>query len=303
MLEKAIGHMSGTSEWPLDCLEIKPMNILNRTAFAAALLATPATALAADTRDVVTQAMTELMVEKKIDVIDRYFAEPYIQHNQSVATGLAAFKGLANAVIAGNPAFDYQMIRVLADGDIGIAHGIYEGFGEVPLVAFDVFRVEDGKVVEHWDNLAPVAPPNPSGRSQTDGPVAVTDHDRTDANKALVANFVDTVLIGGAFDRIGDYFDGNTYIQHNSHIADGVSGLAAGLKAQADAGISMRITRRHALYGDGNFVLVLSEGDISGQPTAFYDLFRVENGKIAEHWDVISPILPDSEAANQNGKF
>ena len=61
------------------------------------------------------------------------------------------------------------MVRLLADGDIGIAHGIYEGFGETPLIAFDIFRVADGKIVEHWDNLQPVAPPNPSGRSQTDG--------------------------------------------------------------------------------------------------------------------------------------
>lgn len=279
------------------------MNILKHAALATALLTIPATAIAADTRDVVTNAMNELMVEKNIDIIDRYFAEPYIQHNQTVPTGLDAFKGLAGAVIAGNPAFNYQMIRIIADGDIGIAHGIYEGFAEVPLVAFDVFRVENGKIVEHWDNLAPVAPPNPSGHSQTDGPTDVADHDRTEANKKLVGDFIDTVLIGGAFDKIGGFFDGDSYIQHNSNIADGLSGLGAGLKALADAGVSMRITKRHALYGEGNFVLALSEGDISGQPTAFYDLFRVENGKIAEHWDVISPILPDSEAVNKNGKF
>ncbi|MCR9137568.1 MAG: nuclear transport factor 2 family protein [Alphaproteobacteria bacterium] len=279
------------------------MNILKSAALAAALLTPSASTFAAETGEVVKQAMTALMIEKNINAIDRNFAEPYIQHNQTVPTGLEAFKGLAAAVIAGNPAFNYQMIRVFADGDIGITHGIYQGFGEMPLVAFDIFRVEDSKIVEHWDNLAPVAPANPSGRSQTDGPVEIGDREKTDANKALVANFYDTVLIGGAFDTIGDYFDGDTYIQHNSNIADGVSGLGAGLKALADAGISMRISKRHALYGEGNFVLVLSEGDISGTPTAFYDLFRVENGKIAEHWDVISPILPDSEAANTNGKF
>lgn len=279
------------------------MKFLTRIALAAALLTTPSPVFAADTGEVVKQALTDVMVTKNVDVIDRYFDEPYIQHNQAVATGLEAFKSLAATVIAGNPAFSYRMVRVFADADIGVAHGIYEGFGDMPLVAFDVFRVEDGKIVEHWDNLAPLAPDNPSGRSQTDGPVTVSDHDRTEANKALVADFVDTVLIGGAFDAIGSYFDGDAYIQHNSNIADGVSGLGAGLQALADAGITMRITRRHAVYGEGNFVLVVSEGDISGQPTAFYDLFRVENGKIAEHWDVIAPILPISEAANTNGKF
>jgi predicted SnoaL-like aldol condensation-catalyzing enzyme len=45
----------------------------------------------------------------------------------------------------------------------------------------------------------------------------------------------------------------------------------------------------------------MSEGEFAGVPTAFFDLFRVENGKISEHWDVISEI--PSEMAHQNGKF
>ncbi|MEP3280396.1 MAG: nuclear transport factor 2 family protein [Stappiaceae bacterium] len=253
--------------------------------------------------EMVKTAMTELMVNKNVAAVDTYFGEPYIQHNQAVPSGLDGLKGLAQQAIAGNPAFNYQMIRFIVDGDIGITHGIYEGFGPVPLVAFDVFRVEGGKIVEHWDNLSPVADKNPSGRTQTDGPVDVIDPDLTDANKALVSDFVSQVLIGGAFEKIGAYFDGDAYIQHNSSIGDGLSGLTAGLKTLAEAGITMRIDKLHQVYGEGNFVLTLSEGTVADAPTAFYDLFRVDNGKIAEHWDVISPIVPADTAANQNGKF
>jgi predicted SnoaL-like aldol condensation-catalyzing enzyme len=57
------------------------------------------------------------------------------------------------------------------------------------------------------------------------------------------------------------------------------------------------------VLGEGDFVLVVSEGSISGQPTAFYDLLRIENGKIAEHWDVVETIPPESEWKNRNGKF
>jgi len=71
----------------------------------------------------------------------------------------------------------------------------------------------------------------------------------------------------------------------------------------ADAGITMRITKNHYIYGEGNFVLAVSEGEFGGKPTAFYDLFRVKNGKIAEHWDVISTIVADDKAANKNGKY
>lgn len=279
------------------------MNIRTLTAAGLVSIGLTGIALAQDTGALVKTAVTELMINKNVDAIDTYFSEPYIQHNQSVPTGLDGLKALASQAIAANPAFKYQMIRFLADGDFGITHGIYEGFGPAPLVAFDVFRMENGKIVEHWDNLQPVAGMNPSAHSQTDGPTEVMDVGSTGANKALVSEFVETVLIGGAFDKLPVYFNGDAYIQHNSAIADGLTGLGEGLAALADAGIAMRITKLQKVLGQGNFVLTLSEGDISGQPTAFYDLFRVDGGKIAEHWDVISPIQPANVAANGNGKF
>ena len=279
------------------------MKLLKFATAAFVSLAFTSATFAASTKDIVTGAMTELMINKDLAAIDKYFAAPYIQHNQSVPDGIAGLKGLAGAAIANNPAFKYQLTRVMTDGDIGITHGIYTGFGKVPLVGFDVFRVKDGKIVEHWDNLSPQVANNPSGHSQTDGPVIVSDIENTAANKAVVSDFVSNVLIKGAFDKMPNYFDGDNYIQHNSNIADGLSGLGAGLKMLADTGVTMRIAKVHAVHGEGNFVLAMSSGDISGQPTAFFDLFRVENGKIAEHWDVISPILPDAKAANTNGKF
>jgi hypothetical protein len=45
------------------------------------------------------------------------------------------------------------------------------------------------------------------------------------------------------------------------------------------------------------------EGSIGGKPTAFFDLFRVENGKLAEHWDTVATIPDRSTWKNANGKF
>ena len=59
----------------------------------------------------------------------------------------------------------------------------------------------------------------------------------------------------------------------------------------------------HRVLGEGNFVLVVSEGKFGKKSTSFYDLFRVENGKIKEHWDVIETIPPRTEWKNENGKF
>ncbi|MBL8942455.1 MAG: hypothetical protein JNK45_04875, partial [Myxococcales bacterium] len=62
-------------------------------------------------------------------------------------------------------------------------------------------------------------------------------------------------------------------------------------------------TRVHRVLAEGNFVLVMSEGEYGGVATAFYDLFRVEGGKIAEHWDTIEPIPARESWKNPNGKF
>jgi predicted SnoaL-like aldol condensation-catalyzing enzyme len=71
----------------------------------------------------------------------------------------------------------------------------------------------------------------------------------------------------------------------------------------AKQGVTMKYDRIHKVLGEGNFVLVASEGTIAGQHTSFFDLFRVENGKIAEHWDTIEAILAKDQWKNSNGKF
>lgn len=65
----------------------------------------------------------------------------------------------------------------------------------------------------------------------------------------------------------------------------------------------MTYKRNHKILGEGNFVLSISEGIFLNEDVAFYDLFRIENGKIVEHWDVIENIPPRSEWKNDNGKF
>ena len=65
----------------------------------------------------------------------------------------------------------------------------------------------------------------------------------------------------------------------------------------------MAYTENHMILGEGNFVLSVSEGQFLGKHVAFYDLFRIENGKIVEHWDTIEEIPAKDKWMNSNGKF
>lgn len=227
-------------------------------------------------------------------------ANNYKQHNLAVADGLAGFGALLQALPKGSA--KVNTVRVFQDGAYVFAQTDYNFFG--PKIGFDIFRFDNGKIVEHWDNLQEKpADANPSGHTMIDGPTTTTDPGETAANKTLVKDFVNDILVNGRMEKIAGYFNGDNYIQHNPLIPDQLSGLGKALEAMAKQGITMKYDTIHKVLGEGNFVLVVSEGHLAGKHSAFYDLFRVENGKIAEHWDVIETIAPQSEWKNNNGKF
>lgn len=225
--------------------------------------------------------------------------ESYTQHNLGVADGVAGFGEALAALPEGSARVN--TVRVLRDGNFVIAHTDYDFFG--PKIGFDIFRFEDELIVEHWDNLQETAGPNPSGRSMVDGPTEITDLDKTDSNKAAVRNFVETVLMAGDMSNITQQVSAEQYDQHNPGIADGLDGLGDALAAFAEQGIVMAYDKLHGIFGEGNFVLTVSEGSLGGAPTSFYDLFRLEDGLIVEHWDVMETIAPAEEHKHGNGKF
>lgn len=280
--------------------------VVNKTVLAATILGVSATAGAA------TDA-TSLSIKDKavalIASIETGNPEPvayinpnkYIQHNLAVGDGLAGFGAVMQMLPVGGA--KANTVRAFQDGEYVVLHTEYNFFG--PKAGFDVFRFEEGLIVEHWDNLQEVAPANPSGRTQFDGPTAVTDLDKTVANKAVVADFVDTILMKGEMAKIGQFIgpaDGD-YLQHNPAVADGLSGLGQAIKALTEQGMPMIYTANHKILGQGNFVLSISEGEFLNKHVAFYDLFRIDNGMIVEHWDTIEAIPAQSEWKNSNGKF
>lgn len=231
-------------------------------------------------------------------------AEGYIRHNLAYGTGRDAFLGSVEYLASAPVKTTVKNIRAFEDGDKVFLQTICNFAGAGEQVAFDIFRFDaEGKIAEHWDNLAALAEHNPSGHTQTDGTMAVTDLDKTEANRKLVQDFLYDVMQGNNLEKTPGYFQGDTYIQHNTGIADGVSGLNAALAALAEQGIAMVYDEVHQVLAQGNFVLAVSEGTFGGAPTAYYDLWRVEDGKIAEHWDVMETIAERSTWANENGKF
>lgn len=71
----------------------------------------------------------------------------------------------------------------------------------------------------------------------------------------------------------------------------------------AKNGVSMIYDKVHMVLACGDYALGVSEGTFGGKPTTYYDLWRVENGKIVEHWDVMEEVILKEKWQNNNGKF
>ena len=231
-------------------------------------------------------------------------APGYIQHNLAYGTGADAFVGSVAYLASAPVKTTVNNIRAFEDGDKVFLQTVYNFAGAGEQVAFDLFRFDaDGKIAEHWDNLAAKVEPNPSGHTQVDGYNSLEDLDKTEENRELIKNFLHDVMQGKAPEKTPSYFDGDTYIQHNAGIADGLSGLGAALEALGKQGIQMIYNTVHQVLAEGNYVLAVSEGSFGGAPTSYYDLWRIKDGKIAEHWDVMETIAEKDTWQNQNGKF
>ena len=228
----------------------------------------------------------------------------YIQHNPFIPTGLEPF--IQMLPLLQEHGTTAENVRMFQDGNYIFMHNIWRNakpFGADEMVSFDIIRVDDnGKVAEHWDAMTPLVTQTASGRTQTDGAVTSKDADRTEANKALAKAMVEDLLMGKNPGRMPDYISAEKYDQHNPLIEDGLSGLVKAVNYLVSENNMFQYTRIHKVLGEGDFVLVISEGRWNGTTNAFYDLLRFEQGKAVEHWDVIQPV-PSMNLANGNTMF
>ncbi len=233
-----------------------------------------------------------------VEAINAYAGDRYTQHSTPVRDGKEGFIEFFADFTERNPVRDVEIIRAFEDGRHVFLHVVQTlNDGRYRYVTADIFDTDDhGNLIEHWDIIDELRDTATGSRSQIDGPTEPTDLDDTEANKQLVTRFVDEVLVAGDFDRLSDFVI-DDIAQHNPEIADGIASLRA-----FATGSAMRYIEVHKLVGSGNFVAVLAESELDAKRHAVIDLFRVEHGKIVEHWDVVEEITARDSWVN-SGKF
>ena len=223
----------------------------------------------------------------------------YIQHNPQTHEGSEGLAALFQRLAKTGPRVN--VVRAFEDGDFVFGHTEYDFASRK--IGFEVFRFEDGQAVEHWDNIQERIGPNPSGRTMVDGTVDVDHSQNTEATRAHVRLFIESVLIAKEFGLLPEFLDPNRYTEHNPGLGDGLSNLRPALEEMEKGRWKINYQRLHRVLAEGDFALSVTEGTHMGHHASFYDLFRIEGGKIVEHWDTIEKIAPRSEWKNDNGKF
>ena len=108
----------------------------------------------------------------------------YIQHNPQTHEGSEGLAALFKRLSRTSPRVN--IARIFEDGEYVFAHTEYDFASSK--IGFEVFRFEDDRVVEHWDNIQERQGPSPSGRSMVDGPTEATDLTMTEANRVVFAS-------------------------------------------------------------------------------------------------------------------
>jgi len=239
---------------------------------------------------------------KAREAIEKYTGARYTQHSTGVKDGKEGFLEFFEPFLQRNPERDIQLIRGWQDGQHVFVH-VYQSLngGEAKWVTADFFDTDDeGKIIEHWDVIAPYVEKTRSGRSNIDGPTEIVDLDRTEANKQHVREMIEHLMMrGGDVSQPERFINADSYLQHNPEVGDGL-GTTAALMRHPDR--KLWYERIVLLVGRGNFVATLCEATWEGQPYAQVDIFRLEDGLIVEHWDAVEPCPPEDELAN-SGKF
>jgi predicted SnoaL-like aldol condensation-catalyzing enzyme len=247
-----------------------------------------------------------------LEVADELVAENYIQHSPFQRSGRQALKDVFSVVPRSDEIPEEMRpspVTIIAENDLVVFVAVEElpepdGSGNYTTTHFNMFRIENGRLAEHWHpDQTPPCPDLPSAAEG--GPQPVTGVSGIEqfalleasspelaSNKRLVFD-VWRQLVDAGREEIADLYLAEDYIQHNPNAATGREGAKAYFATREDLPIETSIR--------GELVAMVAEGDLVVQvikvelpnpyredetyTTAWFDMFRIADGRLAEHWD------------------
>ena len=230
------------------------------------------------------------------EVLENYMGESYRQHSTGVPDGKAGFAQFFNDFFKRNPDRDIQIIRDFTDGNYVFMQVLQNlNGGTVQWVTADIFKADQNdRIIEHWDVIE--AYKKNLAHDQILGDYKIEDVDLTEKNKATVRLFLTEVMQNHDFTKFDNYV-AEDVISHVPEISDGSEAYKSYL-------LDHKVTYDFVfkVLGKGNWVVAYSKIIDQNQAQAHFDIFKLKNNKIVEHFTVTEPI-PKNEDLTNSGKF
>ncbi len=242
-------------------------------------------------KTIVLEFYKYIIGECDISLVDNYISDQYIQHNPTVKDGKSGLLEMITYLkqISKPAEQKSPIIRIMEDGDFVAVHLDLVFMGKRKAV-MDLFRLAGGKLAEHWDAIQDYPEQVTDEFSITGGTTAVESIALTDKNKSLVKSFLQEVINNQRKEVRTDYLS-HDYIEHNPEIVETAGRLDNYL---SDSSNRSKI-KIHRIIGEGNLVLLQSEGTKNERLFVFYDMLNIKDNQIVEHWSVEQEI-PDTQA-------
>jgi predicted SnoaL-like aldol condensation-catalyzing enzyme len=251
----------------------------------------------------VLRLYSEVLGQNKIDLVKELLATDYIQHNASVPGGPEGQIKLFESLQAKTPGLVATVKHVAADGDLVAVHWHAsatpdnEASGQAVV---DLFRLANGKIVEHWDVYQDVPATTASGNSlfsdvynYAQGAPMLSE-EQEEANKQMAVSAYSELFSQRKLELVDQYWDPR-YYQHNPMVPNGTAALKQFLQGMP-AGGGPAMSFSHTL-SDQDLVWTFIQMSMPGSSSSSglgVDIFRVVDGKIIEHWDVLPGMPPIS---------
>jgi predicted SnoaL-like aldol condensation-catalyzing enzyme len=309
MTLSALGRVNGHARKPF---ELEAHNRLLRwVAVVGAVLAAaaPVTLMAAPASQASDQAALEeqnkalilpiydeILNQGNTDLASGLFSDYLTQHDPRGGEGGAGQLALFDSLKSVTPGLVATVKHVAADRDLVAVHWQASATPDDEFsgqAVVDVWRVTGSTIVEHWDDFQDVPAQTTSGNSMfsdvytsTPGTPALSD-EQEEANREMVVWAFTELFNNRKLELLDQFFDPR-YFQHNPRIPNGTAGLGQ-LIASLPAGGGPRVNVSRSL-ADQDLVWAIQDRPGGLIQT---DIFRVANGKIVEHWDIL-PSAPTS---------
>jgi predicted SnoaL-like aldol condensation-catalyzing enzyme len=276
--------------------------------------------LTEQSRAIITDYATMRSSGQTYEAHNKYDAQLRVEHDPWVADGLGGDEAFIERRREAAPEkFDSVeryvnvMHNIIADGGlVAIKSHVFTNASDPGRVFVDIWRLEGGKIVEHWDVIQQVetnpANPAPVGcgvgttyEAAKSAPDTVRNpacgHPKAGedaaANRKRILDYMEMGMQAGKLAEAVNAYVAADFVQHSVRIPPGRQGLIDYLEPRMASRRSDNQKSEVArVLADGDMVLVHRRvwSDSNPRGTAYVDLFRLKDGKIVDHWDVVQQI-------------